>query len=217
MNIEIPIVDFPKIHAPFVRVRRGGQYRAVDQTLVLVDDDGNIEADYSWVFDPETCQLAVDKLDGTNVCVHIRGGQVAAVDNRKTRKPFLAVCQTAWEGWMLEGLQYALQRKWLASYVDADVYGELIGPKINGNRHRVDRCMFVPFDFLKRKCAVPEWNGWDPAPRTFHSIRTIMRDYVSPFTSRILKNPQPGEGIVLYHTNGRDMAKIRRDMFDYDL
>ena len=80
MNPDI-IVDFPKISCPYRR--EGEDYNAVD----VVNSDESME----WVFDPRQCNLAVDKLDGTNICVHVRNGEIVAVDNRTTRKPILKV------------------------------------------------------------------------------------------------------------------------------
>lgn len=201
-----PIIDFPKLRSPFVRA--GNPY------LVTPTTDPDLE----WVFNTPGVK-AVDKLDGTNVCVHIHNQRIVAADNRKTRK-FDGHVQTrgdAWNGMLLEGLSHAIQRKWLSPNTNTNtsaIYGELIGPKINGNRHQLTHHLFVPFDYLAKSC---HWKSFvqNTHPKTFEAISEWFKDHLpSLFNQRMKLPPIPAEGVVFHHPDGR-MAKLRRDMFEW--
>lgn len=133
------IIDFPKLQSPFIR---GG-----DPYLVTTKIDEN----YRWVFEDKVV-LAVDKLDGTNICVRIKDGIITNVFNRTTEKYIFAISMTAWEGACMEGIAKAIQRGWLKNLPDGDHYGELIGEMFNNNRHQLQGNLFVPFSYLKKNC-----------------------------------------------------------------
>lgn len=208
--------DFPKIHCPFVRVRtEDNRYLAIDEVNAIRDEAGNVVEDYSWVFDPDQCRAAVDKIDGTNVCLHVREGKIAAVSNRGTEKPIFAVKQqTRWEGACLEGLSECIKRGWIQDAYDMDIFGELVGPIINGNRHKLDRHIFVPFDYLRRKCF---WHSWaeNKYPREFKTLSEWFQVLPSLFNQRMKLPCIEAEGLVFYHVDGVRMAKLRRDMFPW--
>lgn len=206
-----PIIDFPKVKSPFIRKdNEAGHYVVTPE----------IEPGYEWVF-TEPAVRAVDKLHGTNICVHIEGGYVTAVDNRANRiirDARLNAYPDKREAQFFAGLFGAMEKEWLKFLGDGAHYGELIGPNINSNLHRVDRYYFVPFKYLYEKC---HWHSWvqNKYPKTFESISEWFKNLPSLFSQQMHKNYASmelplAEGLVFHHPDGR-MAKLRRDMFDW--
>jgi len=200
----IPIIDFPKLKSPFVRVKRDGLHVVTPQ----------IEDGYEWVFDDGV--KAVDKLNGTNICINIRSGLLETVDNRTNRlinNPHLSVFHSKNTNRVLKGILHSFEKKWVPLTESGTFYGELIAPDINGNLHETDIPMFVPFDFLDKTC---HWNSWYEKryPKNFAMISDWFKDLHSLFSKRYLKKDVLAEGLVFVHPDGR-MAKLRRDMFDW--
>ena len=97
--MEEEIKDFPKLQSPFVRKMIG------DRFLVTPEIDPN----YQWVF--EDGVRAVDKLDGTNICIEIKDGNIHRVFNRKFEKFVFSIeRQTKLEGAILEGIANAIKK-----------------------------------------------------------------------------------------------------------
>jgi hypothetical protein len=201
-----PIVDFPKIRSPFKRV-----VNERDEYIVTPE----LEEGYEWIF--EEGVRSVDKLHGTNICVHFKNGRVVAVDNRTTRiiqEPIDILSKNdKKKSLFLLGLLHSAERGWLESFVDGPVFGELIGPQINTNLHETPHPLFVPFSYLYEKC---HWKSWinNKYPKTYDSISGWFQNLTSLFTERMLKKQVVAEGLVFIHPNGR-MAKLRRDMLDW--
>lgn len=195
MNIK----DFPKLHSPFIR--EGDDYTVTKK----------IDKDCEWVF--EDGVRAVDKLDGTNICISIREGNIDRIFNRTTEKFIMNIKQTRWEGACMEGIAKAIQRSWLDGMEDGEYYGELIGEIFNGNKHKIQGHLFVPFNYLKDKC---HWHSWvkNKYPKDFNSISEWFKELPSLFNLRLKLPEIKTEGLVFHHPDGR-MAKLRRDMFDW--
>lgn len=206
MNIDI--VDFPKIQSPFVR-------KHINKRYVVTPE---ITEGYEWVFKDDGV-IASDKLHGTNVCMIFKEGKLFAIDNRDTRivfDPFIHLYTNTQTARMMQGLLNSIEKGWVKANSNSRVYGELIGPSLNKNIHRVEANYFVPFDYLKQKC---KWNTWfdNKYPKTYESISEWFKGLPSLFTQRIHpKSDQQdfAEGLVFHHPDGR-MAKLRRDMFDW--
>lgn len=200
---NFPIKDFPKIECPFKRKMVGERY-------VITSE---IDEDYRWVFEDKEV-VATDKIDGTNVCLLIKNGNIAQITNRKNLKNIFTVKnQTKWEGTCLEGLAKAIQKGWLNNFEDGYFYGELIGEIINGNPHKLKGHLWVPLNYLRDHC---RWHSWEANkyPKTFEAISDWLKNIPSLFNQKMKLPEVLGEGIVFYHPDGR-MAKIRRDMFDW--
>lgn len=222
--MNIPVVDFPKIESPFVREMIGRKYLATREVA------------HDWIWDPGVC--AVDKIDGTNICVHVRDGSVTCVDNRENRLgDLLSVTGSKYEGKLLEGIANAIGRGWLKK---ADrllmpmqlkdvcqhcghggpgdvtsIYGELVGPSINSNRHQLTQHLFVPFQHLAEKCAWGAWHDRSCFPKGgYDDLRQWFKDLPSLFSRRMRYPEILAEGLVFHHPDGR-LCKLRRDMFDY--
>ncbi len=197
--------DFPKLHTPFKREMISEDYLVTPQ----------VDPDYEWVFKDEGVR-AVDKLDGTNIGLRIEDGKVTRVFNRKNEKFVFppSTTQTKWEGACMEGIAFAIQKGWLSGLKDGDYYGELIGEIINGNPHKIKGHMFVPFHYLARKC---HWRSWikNQYPKDFDTISTWFKNLDSLFNQVLGLDNIKTEGLVFHHPDGKRMAKLRRDMFDW--
>ncbi len=198
-----PVKDFPKIPSPFVRKMTNDAYVVTPE----------IAPEAAWVF-TEPGVLAVEKLDGTNVCLRVAGGRIQQVFNRMNEKDvFRAAPRTRWEGACLEGIAKAIQREWLKDLGDGDHYGELIGEIINGNPLKLVGHLWVPFSYLRQRC---HWKSWleNRYPKSYEAISAWFRELPSLFNQRLKLPEVKAEGLVFYHPDGR-MAKLRRDMFDW--
>lgn len=193
--MNIPIIDFPKLKSPFIR------------------HEGKVtpefEPGYEWLYDRGVC--AVDKLHGTNICVHVSDGELDAIDNRDTRIIQNGTITLKGNGLkFLTGVINAAQR-WKLE--DGHHYGELIGPDINSNLHGASDYLFVPFNYLRNKC---HWHSWvqNKYPKDFNSISEWFKELPSLFSKRIYGKDVLAEGLVFYHPDGR-MCKLRRDMYEW--
>ena len=132
------IIDFPKIKSPFVRENINGKYIVTPE----------IEEGYNWVFEDQSV-LAVDKLHGTNICCIFENGKLMHVDNRSHRlieEPCICSNFKTETFRTIEGILRAFERNWIDKDFTGRMYGELVGPTINGNLHQLDRHYFVPSD-----------------------------------------------------------------------
>ena len=199
------IKDFPKLQTPFVREMVGDDYLLTSK----------IDPDYEWVFQDAGVK-AVDKIDGTNVCLRIKNGKIARIFNRKNEKFIFppSVIQSRWDGACMDGIAKAIQKGWLSGLEDGDYYGELVGELFNGNPHKITGNLFVPFDYLARKS---HWRSWikNQYPKDFESISNWFKDLPSLFNQNLGLEEAKAEGLVFYHPDGKRMAKLRRDMFDW--
>lgn len=200
-----PIKDFPKIKSPFKRTEINGRY-------VLTPE---IEEGYEWIFDDGV--LAVDKLHGTNICINISDGYLQTIDNRENR--MMIDGQLNLKGNSTKFAKGVLNAAQKFHLEDGRHYGELIGPDINGNLHGSDDYLFVPFNYLQRKC---HWISWvsNKYPKDFNSISDWFKELPSLFSQRVFKKDVLAEGLILWRPPKKEdglgsMAKLRRDMFDW--
>ena len=203
MSDSADIINFPKIKSPFVRQKINGKYQVTPE----------IAEGYEWVFE-DPAVLAVDKLHGTNICCIFDKGVLQTIDNRTTRitdQPHISANWSPDAYRAIEGVVQALKRGWIDKHYTGRMYGELVGPAINGNIHKLDMHHFVPFDYLKKKCTWRSWSG-NKCPKTFDSIQNWFSTIPSLFTERMTGRKELGEGIVFHGKNG-EMAKLRRDMY----
>lgn len=191
------IRDMPKLQSPFIR-------KMVDKNYIVTNE---ITEGYEWVFDDETT-VAIEKLHGANVSIVINEGTVTQVYNRTERIPFI----TKGKSWIIKGILNSKERGYLEFLGDGQFFGELIGPKVNGNPYKIDQHLFIPFSgfcqkHLKYKC-------WGKYPKTFESISEWFKELMPLYAS--MNDDRKGfvEGIVFTHPDGR-MAKLRCDMFSF--
>lgn len=201
MKDKIKIEDMPKIESPFVRV--------MNEKLNYVVIDKVAEG-YEWVFEDESV-MAIEKLHGTNVSILIEEGTVTAVFNRTERIPFI----TKGKKWIIEGILNAKERNYLELLGDGQHFGELIGPKVNGNPYKLDIHLWIPFSGFCQKHL--RYKAWGKYPKDFQTISAWFKDDLIPLYASMKGDRENGfvEGIVFTHPKTGKMAKLRRDMFDW--
>ena len=188
------ITDMPKMHSPFVRKKTTDGYFVTPE----------IEENYEWVFiDPSV--RAVEKLNGTNVSVYIEDGAITGVWNRTTRVGFFS----RGRDFIIDAVLESYRRKYTDFLLDGQHFGEVIGPKIQGNSYKLNKPLWVPFSRLQEKYYYKSWGRY---PKTFEAISEWLKDLM-PLYGRRTKSDYV-EGVVFTHQDGR-MAKLRCDMYDW--
>lgn len=192
------ITDMPKLESPFVR-------KMIDNSYTVTPE---IAEGHEWVFEDDRI-MAIEKLHGTNVSILIREGIVASVWNRTQRIPFF----NKGKRFVIDGLLNSFERGYMKFLLDGQHFGELIGPKVNGNPYKLKDHIWIPFETYAQKHL--SYKSWGKYPKTFESISEWFKELM-PLYSLMTGNKENGfaEGVVFTHPDGR-MAKLRRDMFDW--
>lgn len=189
--------DMPKISSPFVREIINGQYVVTPQ----------ITPGYEWVFeDPGV--MAVEKLDGTNVSIHMDQGVLVGLRNRTN----VIEHGTLSNNRFIKGVRFAYERGYVPCQTGQH-FGELMGPKIQGNFLKLEAHLWLPFSHLQK---VATYRSFHNYPKTFENISNWFKNNLFSLMYARLHNGEKvkPEGIVFTHPDGR-MAKLRRDMFDW--
>lgn len=155
--------------------------------------------------------IATEKLDGMNIRLTIRNGQVVRVEKRrnpsKDQKKIGIV-----DPWYVDAISTASEDKWIFDAVentdltkvpDGEWSAEAIGKNIQGNPLSLDGNQVFIF-------SLPEWRAkitFDTVPFTFDELHKFFENQKS-----LIGNDVPIEGIVWHHPNG-DMVKIKRKDF----
>ncbi|MEL6760711.1 MAG: hypothetical protein AAFP04_09940 [Myxococcota bacterium] len=176
---------------------RGENFRVIDQ----------VRAGCEWVFEGEGA--ATEKLDGTNVRLTIRAGQLVRVEKRKnptkTQKAKGII-----DGWYVDADEYGPEDRWIyecakgtnvSNWPDGEHSCEALGPKIQGNPLSLQRHLCVPFNW--------DAPSYSDIVRSFEGLKDVLSDLDSKYS--------PGaaaEGLVFHHPDGR-RAKIKRKDFAY--
>lgn len=243
---------FPKVESPYHRAEN-------DDGDYVIEGHAGGPSDYTkskfaWVFDRAAEVEAIEKLDGTNMAVHVAEHEHGGlhVDEVATRMGDKSMNRVEPFGprtnhhYIARAVQNSVRRGYIEQVADAYgegwFFGEAVGPKFQGNPHRLDEHLFVPFDWIRKKLAYKSYGEY---PTDFESIRDWVRGeengLFSLFASRMhgqdldASRPQNGtfcEGLVFVHpdfegritpddlTVGNDgqsvkeLAKLRRDMYD---
>lgn len=213
---DIP-TRFPKVASPYHRsVNSDGDY--------VVDPDGmfiGTQSRFEWVFTEADEVEAIEKLDGTNMAIHIADHEHGGlyVDEVATRMgdksmnrvdPFGPVTN---HHYIARAVQNSIRRNYVQfledEYGTGWFFGEAVGPKFQGNPHELDEHLFVPFDWMRDKL---EYESYGQYPTNFEAIRDWFRGedngLFSLFASRMhgqdlnASLPQNGtfvEGLILIH------------------
>jgi len=191
------IHNMPKLDSPFVR-------KDINNKHVVIDA---VNPGYEWVFDDNRV-IATEKLNGTNVSIIIENGKITRIFNRTTEIPFFNKGKT----FIVQGVLEAFQRDY-TNFTDGQYFGELIGPKVQGNPYKLQQHVWVPFEgYVKDHL---RYKSWGKYPTDFETIsRWFKEDLFSLYQARLGGEKVFPEGVVFYHPDGR-MAKLRRDMFDW--
>jgi len=197
---KLVALDMPKLESPFVRVTtEGGRYIVTPE----------IAEGYEWVFaDPDV--LCTEKIDGANVSIMLRGGELCGLWNRTNQKPIGTL-----DGHMfIMGVRAAHERGRVLPLGDGQHFGELMGPKIQGNFLGLDAPMWFPFDYLRRKFS---YRSFHQHPKAFEGLSSWFKDGLFSLVYQHYHEGErvPPEGVVFYQPSTGRMAKLRRDMFDW--
>jgi len=193
------VKDFPKLECPFKRkLMPDGDYIITPE----------IEEGYDWVFKEEDV-ICVEKLDGTNVSIIIEDGQIKTIFNRTEKIPFF----NKGKSHISEGLIESFKRGYMDMLPDGQHFGELIGEKINGNPYKIKGHLWIPFETYAKEHL--RYKSWGKYPKDFQTISNWFKDDLLPLFA-LKKGDKQGfvEGVIFYRKNG-EMAKLRRDMFDW--
>jgi hypothetical protein len=202
MNVQVK--DMPKLESPFVREMIEGSYIVIDE----------VQEGYHWVFEDDSV-MAVEKIDGTNVSLVLEDGEIMEVWNRKNHvSPF---SKNKWHHFIIKGILNSIAKGYLKEMSSGQYFGELVGPKINGNPYDLEQHLWIPFKEYSRRYL--SYHSWGKYPKTFESISEWFKEGLfSLFYAKRHDIPYSeaklAEGIVFTHPDGR-MAKLRRDMFSW--
>lgn len=197
IGVFIMMSDMPKVQSPFVRETINGEYVVTPQ----------IAEGFEWVFeDPQV--MAVEKLDGTNVSVYMDQGLLVGVRNRTQ----VIEHHTLANNKFLQGIRAAYEKGRLPLR-SGQHFGELMGPKIQGNFLKLEEPLWYPFEFLKKNFSYKSFHNY---PKTFENISNWFKNDLFSLVHCHLHSGAKvkPEGIVFHHPDGR-MAKLRVDMFDW--
>jgi len=158
-----------------------------------------------WVFAGQG--RPTEKLDGTNVRLTVRNGQVVRVEKR--RNPSKRQKQQGIiDGWYVDADSYGREDRWIfeavtgtdtARWPDGEHACEALGPRIQSNPLGLERHTCVPFNL--------EIPIYQDVPRTYEGLWKLLLELESRFAPG-----HPAEGIVFHHPDGR-RAKIKRKDF----
>jgi len=215
------LIDFPKIHCPFVRkefdVNKedyklfGNKYMLRGSKVYLVIPE--INEGYEWVFDSSNT-FAVEKLDGSNVKLKTENGRLTELQNRKNIIDPLQIIKG--KTFILNGVFESIGK----GYVEKDGVqaGELIGKKVQGNPYKLDSHLWYPFSKAIKHLRYRSFHEHD---RTFDNWSSWFENYlVSRFASKRGDNDIMAEGVIFYNLQRKAegkiyMAKLRRDMYKW--
>jgi hypothetical protein len=192
-----PIRDMPKLQSPFVR-------KEIDENFIVTPE---IDENYRWVFEDRDVRV-IEKLHGSNVSIVIKNGYPDSIWNRTARIPFF----NKGKRFIIDGVLESYDRGY-CDLEDGQWFGELVGPKLNGNPYKLDCHLWIPFStYCWDKLYYKSWGKY---PKTYEAIREWFKDLMPLFYMR-QHNGEKGfvEGVVFTHKDGR-MAKLRIDMFDF--
>jgi hypothetical protein len=196
------INDMPKIKCPFVRKEINGEYVVTPE----------IDPEYKWVFEDESV-MAIEKLHGTNVSIIIENGVIVSQWNRTQRIQFFSKSHK----FITQGVLNSFERGYMDLLGDGQHFGELIGPKVNGNPYKLKDNLWIPFETFGQKHL--RYKSWGKYPKDFETISRWFKDDLFSLYSCMVQGEEGRkngfvEGVVFTHPDGR-MAKLRRDMFDW--
>jgi hypothetical protein len=114
---------------------------------------------------------------------------------------------------IMEGLYESL-KKWYLDLPDGIYYGELIGPKVNGNPYDLDQHIWIPFLTYARESLA--YSSWGKYGKTYEDISKWFETHIFSLYYRKRHDGivKPPEGVMFIWSDGR-IAKLRRDMYDW--
>lgn len=197
------IRDMPKLESPFKRKVINGIYIVTPE----------IEEGYEWVFDGKEDEvLCTEKLDGTDVSIIIEQGKITRIFNRTNEIPFF----NKGSKHIVEGVLNSYERGY-CDFTDGQYFGEVIGPKLQGNPYKLTEHLWIPFESYVRDHLT--YKSWHKYPKTFDNITNWFKIPISEggiFSLFLRKRgiEAKPEGVVFHNLKTGQMAKLRLDMFE---
>lgn len=195
----------PKLESPFKRkLNENNEYLVTPE----------IEEGYEWVFNGDENEvLATEKLDGTDVSIIIENGKITRIFNRTNEIPFF----NKGKKWITEAALNSYEREY-CNFSDGQYFGEVIGPRVNGNPYQLNEHLWIPFETYCREHLA--YKSWHKYPKTFENISKWFSMPISEggiFSLFLRKRgiERKPEGIVFHNIKTGQMAKLRLDMFKY--
>ena len=205
MIAVIEVRDFPKLESPFVRREINGAYVVTTE----------VAPGYEWCLGNEDIEVS-EKLDGTDVSIIIENGEITQIWNRLNPIKFFDKTKK----FMVEALLNSVEKGYLDSFLhkDGQYFGEVIGPKVNGNPYDLEEHLWIPFDYYVREHLV--YKSWYKYEHTFDSIRDWLFKPAEDggifsllYRMRHHGKVKKPEGIVFLNTKTWLRAKLRLDMY----
>lgn len=164
-----------------------------------------VRAGCEWVLAGEGA--ATEKLDGTNVRLTVRSGQLVRLEKRRNPTK-VQKKQGIKDGWYVDADEFGPEDRWIydaarstdiTAWPDGEHVCEALGPSVQGNPLGLSKHVCLPFNV--------QAPVYEDSPRTFDGLRAFLAAIPSRYS--------PGhtaEGIVFHHPDGR-RAKIKRKDF----
>jgi hypothetical protein len=174
-----------------------------DEHFKVVDE---VRAECLWVIAGEG--IPTEKLDGTNVRLTIRSGQLVRVEKRRNPSA-KQKHQGIIDGWYADADEFSPEDRWIyeaarstdvSDWPDGEHPSEALGPNIQGNALGLEKHLCLPFNMR-----APVFGD---VPRTYAGLQAWLEHAESLFSPGHL-----AEGIVFHHPDGRRAKIKRRDFF----
>jgi hypothetical protein len=165
-----------------------------------------VRAGCEWVIAGEG--IPTEKLDGTNVRLTVRSGQLVRLEKRRNpsaKQKHLGII----DGWYVDADEFSPDDRWIyeaarntvvSDWPDGEHPSEALGPNIQGNPLGLQRHLCLPFNMRAP--------AYGDVPRSFAGLQTWLERAESLFSPGHLS-----EGIVFHHPDGRRAKIKRRDFF----
>lgn len=217
---------FPKIESPFKR-----HENAANEYVVY--DEWNVDPDW---FKNQT--YAIEKLDGTNCAIYMEDARVQDVFTRMGAASMNYVHpypSSTNHRRINEAVMNSIDRNFIRDLHDGYHYGEVVGPKIQGNPHELEERLFIPFRYAFENLRYKSWGEYGQDMEDISEW--FESELFSLFYSRIhgvsldessVTNGTFCEGVMFTDQSipysydwdagfplAENFAKVRRDMFEW--
>ncbi|MFA6073924.1 MAG: RNA ligase family protein [Candidatus Woesearchaeota archaeon] len=196
------IKDMPKLESPFIREIINGDYVVTDK----------ITEGCEWVFEgDEKDVLCTEKLNGTDVSIIIENGKITRIFNRTNEIPFF----NKGHSFIIEAILKSYERGY-CDFTDGQYFGEVCGPKLNGNPLQLTEHLWIPFNSYVREHL--SYKSFHKYPKTFENLKKWLLSPIEDggiFSLYLKKRGIDGkpEGVVFHNLKTGQMCKLRIDMF----
>lgn len=192
-DLKEKFLEFEKMFPPFIRDMESG---------LCID---KVAEGWEWCFNPEKCYV-LEKLDGTNVKLIVENSIMSVyARNAKHKGYVLANLNDPNYKYILQGVANAVAER-NKKFKDGTYYGELIGPKYQGNPYNLERHIWVTFEPFKNGVGAykdypktsdyEEWKAW------ILGLKSLLNPEVE------------AEGVIFLNKETGQMAKLRQNMFE---